>query len=580
MFTLKKLSIRNFLGFGNKTEEIDFSYKGTTLVLGENVDRGGANGCGKSTIANAISYALYNVPLEKISKERLVNTTNNIRNTIMEVILDFNVDGTDYQIKRGRGSDYDTRLYINDEDKTPDSVDNINKKIVDIVGISFEMFRRTVYFKGSDTPFFEMSVREQRDLIEELFKITKLSEKAEVLKELNKNLEKDIEVQQAMIAAQEKARDLRVKHIADAELRTIKWEEDRITNIAKLKAHIETVSHIDFAVEEDLLSQIDVVNHEITVMRKSYDEQDRKHKAHSKAAQKATDELVHLKDQKCPYCLQKFEDGQKKIDELEANLIEDTTQRDKYSLEASETKLALDMLSALHLDLQKRSRYKTLSTLMADKQSASSHQIKIEQLEGAVNPHIEAYDSLVNEQEVVVDYSKLDSMKSDLEHQKFLLKLLVDKNSFIRKKIINKNVPFLNKQIYHHSKRLGLAHLVCFNPDMSCTISEYGRELDYGNLSGGEKKRLNLALSRAFRDMLHHLHSSVNILFVDEVDAGSMDVPGVEAIIQSLKEMSKEEKDMGIWIVSHRPECTGRFDREMTVKFENGFSSIGNIEVL
>jgi DNA repair exonuclease SbcCD ATPase subunit len=141
-------------------------------------------------------------------------------------------------------------------------------------------------------------------------------------------------------------------------------------------------------------------------------------------------------------------------------------------------------------------------------------------------------------------------------------------------------VPFLNKRIHHHCLELGLPHMVSFNPDMSCTIAQFGRELDYGNLSGGEKKRLNLALSRAFRDMLHHLHSSVNMLFVDEVDGGAMDAPGVEAIIRSLKNMANEEKDMAIWIVSHRPECVGRFDREMVVKFENGFSSIDQIYTL
>jgi ABC-type multidrug transport system ATPase subunit len=122
--------------------------------------------------------------------------------------------------------------------------------------------------------------------------------------------------------------------------------------------------------------------------------------------------------------------------------------------------------------------------------------------------------------------------------------------------------------------------MVSFNPDMSCTISEYGRELDYGNLSGGEKKRLNFALLSAFRDMLHHLHSCVNILFIDEVDAGAIDSLGVDAIIRVIKEKAKEEKDIGIWVISHRPECIDKFDREMTITFSNGFSSIGQIELL
>jgi DNA repair exonuclease SbcCD ATPase subunit len=108
---------------------------------------------------------------------------------------------------------------------------------------------------------------------------------------------------------------------------------------------------------------------------------------------------------------------------------------------------------------------------------------------------------------------------------------------------------------------------------MSCTVSEYGRELDFGNLSNGEKKRVNMALSLAFRDVLHHLHGRVNLMFIDEIDGGSLDTIGIDAIIKMIKKKSRDD-GLAIWVISHRPEMIGRFDSEITVKKENGFSSI------
>ena len=154
-----------------------------------------------------------------------------------------------------------------------------------------------------------------------------------------------------------------------------------------------------------------------------------------------------------------------------------------------------------------------------------------------------------------------------------MLKLLTDKNSFIRRKIINKTIPFLNTRLNYYTSELGLPHLVKFDDDMSCTVSEYGRELDFGNLSNGEKKRVNMALSLSFRDVLHHLHGKVNLMFIDEIDGGSLDDLGIDAITKMIKKKSRDD-DIAIWIISHRPEMVGRFEHEITIQKENGFSSI------
>ena len=132
-------------------------------------------------------------------------------------------------------------------------------------------------------------------------------------------------------------------------------------------------------------------------------------------------------------------------------------------------------------------KHTNLKELLNIRTNAVSLQTKLQKLKSDGNPHIDARDSLVAESVKTVDYGRIDELKSFLEHQQFLLKLLTDKNSFIRRRIINKTIPFLNARLNEYTTALGLPHIVKFDADMSCSVSEYGRELDFGNLSNGEK---------------------------------------------------------------------------------------------
>jgi DNA repair exonuclease SbcCD ATPase subunit len=114
--------------------------------------------------------------------------------------------------------------------------------------------------------------------------------------------------------------------------------------------------------------------------------------------------------------------------------------------------------------------------------------------------------------------------------------------------------------------------VVKFDADMSCTVAEFGRELDFGNLSAGEKKRVNTAMALAFRDVLHHLHAKTNLLMIDELD-GALDQQGIDSIIRILKEKSRDE-DLSVFVISHHPSIQGRLDRNLKIVKENGFSSV------
>lgn len=572
---LTELSMRNFLSFGNSESTIDLSGSGTTRILGENLDTGGHNGVGKSTIINAIAYAFYNKVLSNVSKERLINKTNLSKTTAMEVKIKFNKDGIPYEVHRSRGESYSIKIIKNndfDNPITPDSVSNADKYIEDLIGISYEMFRRAVVFLGSDVSFFEMPVSQQRSLIEELFRITELSDKAVALKEKITETTREIDIQNVIIGQQRHAHALHEKHIDEAKNRTVKWEIDRQTKIESIENQLKSIEGVDFDAEVGLHDDLAKLKTSVAELSSEIRPIDRDIQSKNKEQEKLLGEIVHLSDNKCPYCSQHFADAAGRVVDLEKSLEQIVVVFDELTTKKTELKEQEDKIKAQIIDIEGQIKYPNIHKLIETRSNSEALSTQLKDLNVAENPHMEAYDALSTEGNVVIETDKLDDLQRTLEHQKFLLKLLTDKNSFIRKKLINKTVPFLNKQLQHYTHEMGLPHMVKFTPDMSCNITEYGRELDYGNLSGGEKKRVNLSLSLAFRDVLQHLHSGINLLVCDEVDGGSVDPLGLEAMIRILKRKAREE-NMGVWVISHHPAMNGRFDRELVVRKENGFSS-------
>jgi hypothetical protein len=189
-----------------------------------------------------------------------------------------------------------------------------------------------------------------------------------------------------------------------------------------------------------------------------------------------------------------------------------------------------------------------------------------------VDPYIEQIEDMQNQALQEVNYDALNELTRLEEHQNFLLKLLTSKDSFIRKKIIEQNLSYLNARLTHYLDRIGLPHTVVFQNDLTVSIEELGRELDFDNLSRGERNRLILSMSWAFRDVFESLYQPINVLFIDEMIDNGLDTQGVESALALLKQMSRE-RHKSIWLVSHRDELAGRVENILKVIKENGFTS-------
>jgi DNA repair exonuclease SbcCD ATPase subunit len=199
----------------------------------------------------------------------------------------------------------------------------------------------------------------------------------------------------------------------------------------------------------------------------------------------------------------------------------------------------------------------------------------IEQLASKIAEQDPYAEQIVEMQEQGVEeitYDTINELTNVKEHQEFLLKLLTNKDSFIRKRIIDQNLSYLNARLGQYLDRIGLPHTIKFNNDLTVSITELGRDLDFDNLSRGERNRLILSLSWSFRDVWESLYQPINLLFIDELIDSGLDSSGVESSLAILKKMSRES-NKSIWLVSHKDELIGRVNNTLHVVKENGFTS-------
>src|SRR6056300_1917804 len=254
MINIKNVTIKNFMSVGNVTQAVRFIDAGLTLVLGNNVDLGGdgsRNGTGKTTIINALSYALYGNALTNIRKDNLINKTNGKN---MLVTVEFEKDNLSYRIERGRKPNV-LKFYINNsEQETDDNAQGdsreTQKAIEELLGMSHDMFKHVLALNTYSEPFLSMRTNEQRAIIEQLLGITILSEKAENLKEMVRVTKNKIQEEEFRIKAVEDANGKIVEQVEALKRRQRMRQDKKDQDIANFKTAINDLAHVD--IDEEL----------------------------------------------------------------------------------------------------------------------------------------------------------------------------------------------------------------------------------------------------------------------------------------------------------------------------------------
>jgi DNA repair exonuclease SbcCD ATPase subunit len=567
------------MSVGNATQAIDFDRRDLTLVLGENLDLGGdgsRNGTGKTTIINALSYALYGQALTNIRRDNLINKTNGKN---MLVSLDLHVNGRDYRIERGRKPNV-LKLYVNNEEQTAtDDSQGDSRETQDaiesILGMSHDMFRHVLALNTYTEPFLSLKANDQRVIIEQLLGITLLSERAERIKELSRATKDAISQEEFRIRAVQEANVRIEEQIVSLEKRRDLWLRKQREDCANLESAISALEHIDVEAEVQAHRDLELFHSrkkQIDEHQKWVRQIDLDDAKLEKDQAKLQRDIDALREHRCHACGQELHDSkqdeilaekQKNLQEIVLQLLANSTQRIEHLNEISD----LGDLGAAPQVF-----YDDLEQALGHKNSIDSLRRDLANRQAETDPYTEQIADMRGQALQEVTYDTLNELTRVQEHQDFLLKLLTNKDSFVRKKIIDQNLSYLNARLTHYLDRIGLPHQVAFQNDLSVEITELGRDLDFDNLSRGERNRLILSMSWAFRDVWESLYSPINVLFIDELIDSGMDTAGMESSLALLKKMSRE-RNKSIWLVSHRDELAGRVGNILRVVKENGFTS-------
>ena len=689
MIKIKTLTLRNFLSIGAVTQSVNFDNQNLTLILGENLDLGGdgaKNGTGKTSILQGLSYALFGSAINSIKRDNLINRTNGKG---MIVTVEFTVDEIEYRIERGRKPTF-LKFYVNNQqvesEETNDSQGDSRETqdaIERVLMMSSDMFRHIVGLNTYNEPFLSLKANDQRTIIEQLLGITILSERAEVIKTLNKQTRDEIQAEQYRIRAVEEA-NIRIgeqisalerrqhlwvaKHSEDlnrlvveydalnlvdieSELQShrdrtiyeaclekknrydnlvskqLVWTNSLVNDITALESRLFILSSVD--IESELQAHKDLALYNQTIveqsaLKKEIERLGKEYEKQAKIGEKLDREIDTLKENKCYACGQDFHDHnheavlKTKVDafmassDLELELKDDWQSAQKLVVEIGERptthyKLESDAIKHEHtvanlkiqidskqqeedpyalqiLDIsqdeivcgeQPITHYATESEAIKHSSRVASLLDQIANKHSETDPYRDQLEDMKLNAIQPISWDHINELTRIANHQEYLISLLTDKKSFVRKRIIEQNLAYLNQRLAHYLDALGLPHSVVFMNDLSVEITDLGRELDFDNCSRGERTRIILGLSFAFRDVYESLYSSVNLVFVDELVDNGLDTIGVENAIGLLKNMSRN-RHKSVFLVSHREELTSRVESILKVVKENGFTSYEN----
>jgi DNA repair exonuclease SbcCD ATPase subunit len=686
MIKIKTLTLRNFLSVGAVTQSVNFDNQNLTLILGENLDLGGdgaKNGTGKTSILQGLSYALFGVAINSIKRDNLINRTNGKG---MVVSVEFSVNDVEYRIERGRKPTF-LRFFVNNqqmsEDETNDSQGDSRETqdaIERVLSMSSDMFRHIIGLNTYNEPFLALKANDQRTIIEQLLGITLLSEKAEVIKALNKQTKDEIQAEQYRIRAIEEA-NKRIQEQIDAlqrrqrlwlakheedlsrlvteydqlslvdieqELQAhrdhsiylaclekknrydnlvakqLVWTNTLVSDITALEARLFILSSVNIELELQAHKDLAAYNNTVTeqaALKKEIDRLTSELNKQAKIGEKLDNEINTLKENKCYACGQDFHDDsheavlKTKSEAFAAsNKLELQIQNDlesaktlvvdigespvtHYKTESEAIKHSYTVMNLqIEIDNKRREEdpyalqildisadeiicgaepvmhYETEAEAIKHSSRVSSLLDQIANKHAEADPYTEQLAEMITNAVQEISWDRVNELTRIMQHQDYLLDLLTNKKSFVRKRIIEQNLSYLNQRLAHYLDALGLPHNVVFVNDLSVEITDLGRPLDFDNCSRGERTRIILGLSFAFRDVWESLYASCNLLFIDELVDNGLDTIGVENSIKLLKDMSRR-RNKSVFLVSHRDELTSRVGSVLKVVKDGGFTS-------
>jgi DNA repair exonuclease SbcCD ATPase subunit len=563
----KELKYKNILSTGNSFTAIPLNSKPSTLISG-------SNGAGKSTMLDAITFALYGKPFRKINKPQLINSINQ-KELLVEV--SFQIGQANYMVRRGIKPGvfeiFKNDVLINQDAASRDYQSYLEKNILNL---NYKSFNQIVVL-GSATyvPFMELPAHSRREIIEDLLDIQVFSTMNNLLKEkVSSNKEEITEnsYQKDLIGSRldsAKEHNASIRKIREDEVEKIKEKmSEHIGNIEETQKLIEAIQDILTVCADDIKDKPSVKS-KIEKGRSLRQDIENQLRSHQK-------ELSFYKDHDdCPTCKQGIEHDFKqgimaekdaKVTDLE-NGLKDLAEKVKVYEDRLEAISSVeDQMADMNLKIGDHR-----ATIKVAKNALVSYKKELDKAE----EEVEAVDtSKLNE--LANQLQTIDKEQTELYDYKEVLSVVSQmlKDGGIKSKIIRQYVPIMNKLINKYLAAFDLFVDFQIDENFNEVIKSRFRDtFSYSSFSEGEKLRITLSIMLAWRTVAKMRNSvSTNLLVLDETLDGAMDGVGVENLIETLHTVNADDN---IFVISHRGDQFGdKFESHIKFQKVKNFSEI------
>ena len=568
MILFEKIRWKNFLSTGNQFSEIDFQKNSTTLIVG-------SNGAGKSTVLDALTFALFGKPFRKINKPQLPNSTNE-RDCRVEV--EFSINNTNWKVCRGIKPNV-FEIHRGDKLLDQSAAANDQQKWLEqnVLKMNYKSFTQIVIL-GSSTfvPFMQLTAANRREVIEDLLDIKIFSSMNTIIKDKIRQSRESIKVLDLKKESLSDKVSMQKNFIEQLENTGKEKIEEKEEKISQLLAEENDYMNINIKIVEEQDDHNKVLESYTGATEKLRKLGNLKGKISQKVSTITKEHKFFTENTVCPTCTQSIDE------EFRINKINDAQTKAK-ELQSGYKELE----EAIKGEEERERQFITLSkeiTKLNNDISKNNTRItgcqrQVRDLESEIQ---RITDQLANRN---IEHDKLETFKSDLQktydelvtykdqinYYDFTYGLL--KDGGVKTKIIKKYLPLINQQVNRYLQMMDFYINFTLDEEFNETIqSPIHEDFSYASFSEGEKQRIDLALLFTWREVARFKNSvSTNLMILDEVFDSSLDGQGTEEFLKIIRYVIK---DANIFVISHKTGMEDKFENVLRFEKVKGFSSL------
>ena len=570
MIKFTSVKFKNFISYGNSLTEIQLDKSPTTLLVGN-------SGSGKSTVEDAITFALFGKAFRNINKPQIVNSINN-SDCLVEI--DFEIGKNTYKIRRGLKPTifeiFCNGMLINQDSHSKDYQEHLENNIL---GMNYKTFTQIVVLGVANfTPFMQLKPADRRILIEDLLDIEIFSTMANLLKEKTATVKLNITQNGYDIQNTKDKIDIYLRHIEEIKKDKERQIEDNNKKIEEIKKEIENRHSKQKTLLEDISSLEETIVDEDSIRDKMYTLRDYKRDIDNNLRKIRKDLEFYRNNPVCPTCNREFdhEHTDSILKEMEGKEKEYITGLDIINKNLEKNSSRQNEIDEVHEKIKIINKKKNDEEIKISSSRQFLKKIK-EENEEIKQSQKDCTEETKNLEELKEKLKELEKDKEKLSNDKLIHEIASNllKDGGVKTKIIKQYIPIINKLVNRFLNSMNFNVTFSLDENFNETIKNRGREdFTYSCFSEGERQRLDMAILLTWRTIASMKNSiKTNILFLDEVLDSSLNIEAAENVVELIKN-EPILKGSNIFVISHKTTMVDKFSDSLTFEKYKNFSRI------